>query len=123
MSRGWELLKRDAERRASEQFTDVGYAAANVLVTLRAAFFADSLELVEGIYAIACSRAPPASCIGPRFASDESSGKLDRLAFRHHELRLQPLVHFLGAPERFLHVIADVFFSYDVGEFGLVDQL
>jgi hypothetical protein len=47
---------------------------------------------------------------------------LKQLALRRYELRLQPFVHFFGAPQRFLNVVANVLFPDDLGEFRLVDR-
>ena len=48
---------------------------------------------------------------------------MNSLALTCHELRLQPLVHFLRPPQSFLHVVADVFWADYFRELPLLDQL
>src|SRR5713101_6033494 len=48
---------------------------------------------------------------------------INGLALACYELRLQPLVHFLGPLQCLLHVVADVFWADYFREFPLVDQL
>jgi hypothetical protein len=42
---------------------------------------------------------------------------------RQYKFLLQTFIYFFRAPQRVLHVLADIFFADHLGEFRLVNQL
>jgi hypothetical protein len=64
------------------------------------------------------------SCVvkNPRTLRNNRHENRENLAFGDGGGCFQPVVHFLGAAQRFLHVFADVLGADEVRKFGLLDE-